>query len=71
MDYLLNILSEDYHITYEKAKMDYELYIKEDIARLKVKSLKNEIRALGDVNVGSISEYERLNERYEFLMTQK
>ena len=71
MDYLLNILSEDYHITYEKAKMDYELDIKEDIARLKVKSLKNEIRALGDVNIGSISEYERVNERYEFLMTQK
>lgn len=71
MDYLLNILSEDYHITYEKAKMDYVLDIKEDIARLKVKSLKKDISLLGEVNLGSISEYERVSERYTFLMTQK
>ena len=71
MDYLLSILSEEYHITYEKAKMDYILEIEPDIARMKVSTLRKEMKALGVVNLGSIEEYERLNTRYEFLNSQK
>ncbi len=71
MDYLLNILSEEYHMTYEKAQTDYILDIKPDIARMKVTELKKEIKNLGMVNLGSINEYERINERYNFLMAQK
>jgi len=33
--------------------------------------LKREIRELGEVNVSSIEEYEKVNERYNFLTTQK
>ncbi len=71
MDYLLNILSEDYHLTYEKAKQDYILDLEPDIARMKVTNLKRNMKELGDVNLGSISEYERIHERYDFLMNQK
>ena len=71
MDYLLNILSEEYHITYEKAKTDYLLDLEPEIARSKVASLKKQMKDLGEVNLGSIAEYDRLKERYEFLTTQK
>lgn len=71
MDYLLNILSEEYHITYEKAKTDYLLDLEPEIARSKVSSLKKQMKDLGEVNLGSIAEYDRIKERYEFLTTQK
>ena len=71
LDNLLNILSEDYSITYEKAKEKYILDIPEDEARSIVTTLKREIKALGDVNVSAIEEYERVSERYNFLNKQK
>jgi chromosome segregation protein len=71
LDNLLNILSEEYSITYEKAKENYILDINEDEARKIVNKLKSEIKSLGNVNIGSIEEYERVSERYEFLIKQK
>ena len=71
MDYMLTLLSETYHLTYEKAKMDYVLDLDSEIARLKVSSLRKEMKSLGTVNLGSIDEFERLNTRYEFLKNQK
>ena len=71
LDNLLNILSEDYSITYEKAKANYFLDMDSEEARSKVNRLKREIKALGEVNVSSIEEYEKVNERYTFLTTQK
>ena len=71
LDNLLNILNEEYSITYEKAKSNYILDMDEDSARSKVNKLKREIRELGEVNVSSIEEYEKVNERYNFLTTQK
>ncbi|HOP65705.1 MAG TPA: AAA family ATPase [Bacilli bacterium] len=67
---MLAILNENYQITYEKASLEYLLDLEVDIARDKVNSLKREIKALGDVNLGSISEYERISTRYNFLKTQ-
>ena len=71
LDNLLNILTEEYSITYEKAKDNYILEIPEEDARSMVTTLKREIKALGDVNVSSIEEYERVSERYNFLNKQK
>ncbi len=71
LDNLLLNLNEDYGLTYEFAKDNYELEIEEDLARKEVHKLKNEIKSLGEVNTGSISEFERINTRYEFLNTQK
>lgn len=71
LDNLLVNLSENYGLTYEKAHSDYELSMEEGIARQTVNELKKKIKELGEVNTGSISEYERLNERYQFLTTQR
>ena len=71
LDNLLLTLNENYSLTYERARMEYELDIEEETARLTVNNLKAKIKSLGEVNTGSISEYERLNERYTFLSTQR
>ena len=71
LDHLLLNLSEDYNMTYEYAKENYILEIEEDIAREEVKKLKDKIRNIGNVNLGAIDEYERVNTRYEFLNKQK
>lgn len=71
LDNLLLTLNENYNLTYEKARQDYELDIEEETARLTVNNLKAKIKSLGEVNTGSIFEYERLNDRYTFLTTQR
>ena len=71
LDNLLLYLNEEYNITYEYALSNYPLELDSDLVREKVKKIKNDIKFLGEVNVGSISEYERLNERYEFLLSQR
>ena len=71
LDNLLVDLSEEYNLTYEYASVTYSLEIDADIAREKVTKLKNILHKLGDVNLGSIAEYERLSTRYNFLFTQK
>lgn len=71
LDGLLNRLSEEYQITYDAARDNYILDIDEATARTKVNHLKREIRDLGDVNVGSIAEFERVNSRYTFLTEQR
>ena len=71
LDNLLNTLSEEYSISYEYAKANYILEMEIDDARVLVSKLKSEIKSLGPVNLGSIEEYERVSERYEFLIKQK
>ena len=71
LDNLLNTLTEDYSMTYEKAKANYFLDIDRKEARNIVDKCKLEIKKLGDVNVGAIEEYERVSQRYEFLNSQK
>ena len=71
LDNLLLVLNETYGMTYEKAKNEYFLEDEEENVRLEVNNLKAKIRDLGEVNTGSIPEYERLNDRYSFLMNQK
>lgn len=71
LDNYLNRLSEEYGMTYEKASSEYVLDIEEETARTKVNHLKRSLKDLGDVNVGSIAEYERINTRYTFLSDQK
>lgn len=70
LDSLLINLNENYNLTYEKAINSYSLDLEEDLARIKVNKLKANIRALGDVNMGSIAEFERVNTRYTFLLEQ-
>ena len=71
LDNLLSVLNEEYSMTFEKAKENYRLEIDENEARLKVNSLKTSIKNLGVVNIGAIEEFDRINERFEFLTNQK
>ena len=71
LDNLLNRLSEDYNLGYERAKKEYILEIDEDDAREKVSNLRRKIKSIGEVNLGSIEEYERISKRVGFLTKQK
>ncbi|MDQ0270268.1 chromosome segregation protein SMC [Cytobacillus purgationiresistens] len=67
----LTHLREEYLLSYEAAKEEYPLAIEVDVARKRVKLIKLAIEELGTVNLGAIEEYERVSERYEFLLEQK
>ena len=71
LDNLLEILTDEYNLTYEYASVSYNLDMEVDLARDKVKSLKRELDSLGNVNLGSIDEYERISKRYDFLNNQR
>ena len=71
IDNMLNVLSEDYELTFERAKSDYSLDIEPDEARVKVNTYRNNIKRIGIVNLGAIEEYERVNTRYSFLTNQR
>ncbi len=71
LDNLLEMLTEEYNLTYEYASVSYNLDMSVDLAREKVKALKKELESLGNVNLGSIDEYERISKRYDFLNNQK
>lgn len=71
LDNLLSKLNETYGLTYEKARYSYHLDIDREDARIQVMELKRVIKDLGMVNLGAIEEFERVNERYEFLHHQK
>lgn len=71
LDNLLSKLNETYSLTYESAKYNYHLDIDIEDAKQQVSELKRIIKDLGIVNLGSIEEFDRVNERYEFLNNQK
>ena len=71
LDDMLNILNQEYELTFERAKDEYGLDIEEEEARLKVKTYKANIKRIGMVNLDSIEEYEKVNTRYEFLTNQR
>lgn len=67
----LDHLREEYMISYEAAKEQFPLTVPYEEAQKKVKLIKKSIDELGTVNLGAIEEYERVAERYEFLLEQK
>ena len=71
LDGLLGRLNEEYSLTFERAFENHTLELEEQIARMKVQSLKSELKSYGEVNTGSIAEYERIDKRYSFLTKQK
>ena len=71
IDNILNSLNEDYNMTYGEAREKYKLEGNPDEVRKEVGNLKNIIKDIGIVNLGAISEYERVSTRYDFLMKQK
>ena len=67
LDNYLLTLNEEYTMTYEKALSEVDTNIDIETTRLQVSKLKSLIKELGEVNLGSISEFERIN----FLTTQQ
>ena len=71
IDNNLKILGDDYSLTYENARNKYILDVEETLAEEKITNLKEEIKALGFVNLLAIEEYKKVNERYTFLEGQE
>lgn len=67
----LQRLNEEYKMTYEYAKENYNDELELSRAREEVLNLRSLIRELGSVNVDSIEQYQSVSERYETLNAQK
>lgn len=67
----LTLLREEYELSYELAKEKYPLTAPYEQVKIEVNELRAAIQALGEVNLGSIEEFERLRERYQFFIEQK
>jgi chromosome segregation protein len=71
LDNSLQYLQEEYSLTFERASADYHLTMEQAQAKIEVKRLKREIERLGPVNLNAIEQYEQVNERHEFLVSQR
>ena len=71
MDTRLDTLREEYMLSFEAAKEQYQLKVDPEEAKRKVKLIKLSIEELGTVNIGAIEEYDRVSERFEFLSAQR
>ena len=71
--YLLNLsrLSNEYSMTYEYASENYHDEVDIELARGEVATLRNEIVALGHVNIDAIKEYKEVSSRYENMNSQR
>lgn len=69
-DTIISKLWEEYELTRreaEKVAVDIE---DQDAAKKRLNSLKQSIKALGNVNVSAIEEYKEVSQRYEFMTVQ-
>ena len=71
LDTNLEILNSDYEMTYEKAHEEYTLTMEMEEARSLVNKYKNRLKSIGMVNLMAIDEFKEVNERYEFLTSQR
>ncbi len=71
LDNNLNILNEEYSLTYERAKEEYILEGPLEEAKEEVILYKTKLKEIGNVNLDSIKEYETVKERYEFLTSER
>ena len=67
----LSRLSNEYSMTYEYASENYHDEVDIEFARGEVATLRNEIVALGHVNIDAIKEYKEVSSRYENMNSQR
>ncbi|WP_294581493.1 chromosome segregation protein SMC [uncultured Thomasclavelia sp.] len=67
----LSRLNDEYHMTYEYAKEQYQEEIDLQKAKEDVYDLRSQIRRLGNVNLDAIEEYQTISERYETMNKQR
>ncbi len=68
---LLDKLWENYSLSYDDALRQRQELESLHRANRRIAELKRKISGLGNVNVGAIEEYRRVNERYEYLTGQR
>jgi chromosome segregation protein len=67
-----NYMWQEYELTYHHAlPMKTEQYDQPSESKKRVRELKDEMKKLGDVNMGAIEEYKNVSERYTFLTEQR
>lgn len=67
----LSRLSNEYSMTYEYASENYHGEIDIEFSRSEVVTLRNEMIALGHVNIDAIEEYKEVSSRYENMNNQR
>ena len=71
LDNNLNILNSEYSLTYEKAKAEYYLELDIESAREEVSKYKKILKEIGMVNLESIAEFKEVNERFNYLSSER
>ncbi len=61
----------EYKILYDTAKEKYHLEVEVEVARLRVKNLKQQIHNIGAVNELAIEDYEKVKERVDYVTEQE
>ncbi len=70
-DSIVSQLWEEYQLTRREAEEQTDVKITDAAdAKIRLTTVKNEIRSLGNVNVAAVEEYKEVSERYEFMKTQ-
>ena len=67
----MTYLSDNYKMTYELAREQFETFGNIEAKRQKITLNKKSIEELGPVNIGAIEEFSIVNERYTFLKEQE
>ena len=70
LEQIVNKMWEEYEITPNNA-VNYEKPSNVHEVQKKVNELRNQIKALGSINIDSIEEYKQTKERFEFMSEQK
>ena len=68
---MLDRLANEYQLTIDNAKTQLVIELDLKLAKDEVNQLKRQIKNLGTINLFAIEEYEKVNERFEFLTSQK
>lgn len=68
LDYLQEDINKTYQIELETAEISVEV---EDEEAEKLSHLKDKLKSIGPVSMGTLDEYEELKTRYEFLTKQR
>ena len=71
LDNLLNQLSETYNMTYEFAIKNYKLDMDPGLVKNKISTIKHTMKSLEPINATAPEEYDKVSERYEFLIGQQ
>lgn len=71
LENLINQLTLEYEISFEAAQAKVDKVENVGETRSEIQRLRKSLKQLGEINLGAIEEYDRINERYNFLTTQK